>query len=122
MRAMSIPAQVKYIALSLLCIVATVNLVRTTTSIIQSSKRYDGLKNRVSELEDEKSRLMKEVSYQKSVEYVEQEARNKLNMVREGEEIYVVPAVKVLGVSTSLQSEYRKAGTNNPALWLELFF
>ena len=122
MRAMSIPAQVKYIALSLLCIVATVNLVRTTTSIIQSSKRYDGLKNRVSELEDEKSRLMKEVSYQKSVEYVEQEARNKLNMVREGEEVYVAPAAKVLGAVSYSRDAQRSASAGNPALWLELFF
>lgn len=46
-------------------------------------------------LQQQKSILEKEMQYRQSPEFVELEARNKLNMVKPGEEVYLKP--KILG-------------------------
>ncbi len=83
-------SQLKYIALSALFIFATVNFTRTTLEILKSSKRLDELKNEVSGLEKSKDGLEKSVSYMQSNDYVEERARDDLNLIKPGEKVYVV--------------------------------
>ena len=90
---MSIPAQVKYIGLSLLFAFATINLTRTTLNIIKSSERLNEAKREVLSLEEEKKRLEKELAYRKTDEFIEEKARNQLSLIRPGEQVFIVPEV-----------------------------
>ncbi len=125
MLSMSVPAKVKYIALSLLFVVASVNSVRTIVSILQSGKRLDDLKGEVAGLEEKKRLLEGQIDYRRSPEYIEKEARNKLNMVKPGEEVYVVRDAEVRKALASAEKR-PEAGPNQPqpanyVLWLDLF-
>ncbi len=66
-------------------------MVNTTRKIIQSSRRLQEGENKIAQLEEEKSRLEAQIKYKKTPEYIEEIARNKLNMAKPGEEIYMFP-------------------------------
>ena len=124
---MFIPAHVKYIVLSLLFTIATVNFARTTLSIVESSKRLDALKNEVSELEETKVALERELDFKSTDSFIEEEARNKLNLIKPGEEVFVMPVDKssqtVTSQVLSATTEVDSAGTqSNFKKWVELFF
>lgn len=128
---MTSPAQpkIKYLILSAVFLIAAYNLTRTTFEILQSSKRLDSLKDEVSTLESKKDVLEQEVAYKQTSEYVEEQARNALNLIKPGEKVYVVP--QVLGKSTKqsdsddddkkIASSESTDGKSNIQKWLELF-
>ncbi len=87
---MSVPAKAKYIALSLLFILATVNFAKTTLNILKNSRRLDDLRVEVADLEGKKVAMEQELTFRRTSEYIAREARNKLNMILPGEEVYVV--------------------------------
>ncbi|OGC47307.1 hypothetical protein A2886_01720 [candidate division WWE3 bacterium RIFCSPHIGHO2_01_FULL_42_13] len=118
---MSLPAYLKYIGLTILFAVATVNFTRTTLSVIESSKRLDEAKTEVSGLEDEKANLEKELEYKQSNEYVEKEARNKLGLVQPGEELFVVSQVLGTAAHNEEADVVAKKNLDNLHLWFELF-
>ncbi len=120
---MSVPAQVKYIVISLLFVLATINFTRTTLNIIQSSKRLDNLKEEVSTLDSKKTAKEKELAYKKSTDFVEAEARNKLSLIKSGEEVFVLPESKDSASKESvLSSATPKVDVtkSNATRWLEL--
>lgn len=130
-RLMTSPAQpkIKYLVLSAVFLIAAYNLTRTTIEILQSSKRLDDLKDEVSMLESKKDLLKQEVSYKQTDDYIEEQARNALNLVKPGEKVYVVP--QVLGKNTASndnKTETTKIASGEPTdnksnmqLWIELF-
>jgi cell division protein DivIC len=140
---MRVTAQLKYILLSVLFIIASVNITRTTLEILKSSQRLESLKNEVSELEKDKAVLENNIAYKKTEEYVEEKARNDLNMIKPGEKIYVVEGFENnLGIpdkdgsnvlSANIVNKDSKAGAGkasddtskkntNPFQWYRLFF
>ena len=87
----------------------------------------DDLEMEVSELSDRKSDLKRDREFMSSSFYIEKEARNKLNLVLPGEEIYVYPddknARNVLPeFSDKLGSKDSVEEKSNVRLWTELFF
>ena len=117
---MSIPARLKYILLTLIFTIATVNFVRTTLDILQSSKRLEDLRAEVSDMDAQKTQLQADLEYKKTRDYIEERARNALNMIKPGEKVYVPTAV--LGVATSSPSYAApQAEKSNLQLWYELF-
>lgn len=121
---MSFSARLKYIVLSVLFIVATINFTRTTIQIFESSKRLDNSRNEVLNLETRKIYLQNDLKYKKSDEYVEEKARNDLNLIKPGERIFVVS--KVLGKFASGKNENSIFKTDteksNLELWIEFLF
>jgi cell division protein FtsB len=118
---MSFPAHLKYLMLTLLFGMFAVNSVRTTLDILESSKRLESLQSEVGALEEKKGFLERSLEYKKTEEYIEERARNALNLVRPGEEVYVSP--RVMGSSSERLEEFRsKEDRPNYLLWLELFF
>lgn len=118
---MEFPAQIKYIAISLLFILASINFTRTTLSIIKSSRRLDNLQTEVEELENKKISVEQELEYKKSDEYIEQVARNDLNLIKPGERVFVSPDV----LSTVTEKTNQAASNieqSNAKLWANLFF
>jgi len=128
------PARLKYIVISLLLVFGMFNFTRTTMDIIQSSKRLESMQKTVSSLEKKKKALDKELKYKKTTRFVEEQARNRLNMAKRGEDVLVLPVAlrdtykitsrletpngQVMGDTDSMENEERR----NFWLWLELFF
>lgn len=131
---MLFPAHLKYIVISALLLLGMFNFTRTTMDIIQSSKRLENMQKTVKGLEKKKQSLDKELKYKKTSRFIEEQARNRLNMVKKGEEVLVLPAslqdpskvsakldkptMQVLGDTDTPENEDRR----NFWLWLELFF
>ena len=128
------PARLKYIVISVLLLFGMFNFTRTTMDIIQSSKRLESMQKTVSSLEKKKLALDKELKYKKTARFIEEQARNRLNMAKKGEDVLVLPAAlrdpskitsrlekpngQVMGDTDSVENEERR----NFWLWLELFF
>lgn len=71
------------------------SFITATFKVVQRSRRLIEAKQELTALQQQKSDLEKEAAYRKSPQFIEEEARNKLNMVKPGEEIYLRP--KILG-------------------------
>ena len=71
------------------------SLITSTLRVVQRSKRLLEVKEELKALEQQKTALEKEAEYRKSAQFIEEEARNKLNMVKPGEEVYLKP--KIMG-------------------------
>jgi cell division protein FtsB len=129
---MRIPAHIKYVVISILFILAAINFTRTTLEILKSSKRLDDLKVEVTQLEEHKNSLEDDIQYKNSDEYVEERARNDLNLVKPGEKVYVVENLDlkvsdnkkddVLSSFSKKVEERSKSQGSYAYQWFELFF
>ena len=118
-------AQTRYVILSILLIFATVNITKTTLDILQSSKRLNELQGEVSELEDKKTSLTNTIDYKNSDAYVEEKARNELNLIKPGEKVYVVLGnVAASSINSNILGESSDSGgikDTNLYHWYRLF-
>lgn len=69
------------------------NFTRTTMDIIQTSKRLQGMQDNVKGLETRKKALERDLRYKKTSRFIEEEARNRLNMIKKGEKVLVLPVL-----------------------------
>ena len=81
--------------ISVILLIFTANFVTGTVKMLQKGKRLTDAKKELESLEARKAGLEEELEYRRSSEFVEEEARNKLNMVKPGEDVYLKP--KILG-------------------------
>jgi cell division protein FtsB len=79
------------IPLLLLGLFLVFHLSRSLWDIYHRTDRVGELKNEIQKLREEKSRLEEEKAFRQTAEFIEQEARNKLQMTKEGEHVVVVP-------------------------------
>ncbi len=120
---MAIPAQLKYIILSILFIIATVNFTRTTLRILESSRRLENTKKEAELLQKEKQDLTEKITYRQTDDYIEEQARNELNLVKPGEEVYLSPETLGYKAEEPLQQPVaNKQKAKNYQIWLDLFF
>jgi cell division protein FtsB len=117
---MSIPAQLKYIVFTLLFVIATVNFARTTLTILHSSQRLEDLKTDVSTLEAKRSNMEKTIEYKKTDEFIEERARNALNLIKPGERVFVMPVVLAASSEKSVSNAVEKEKSNFQR-WIDLF-
>lgn len=128
---MLIPVQFKYVALIVLFALASVNFTKTALEIVNNSKRLDSLHYEVSSLKQEKADLDSIVAYKQTDQYVEEKARNDLNMIKPGEKVYVLEKISVesgefspeavrKGVATSVLGA-SATDESNLSSWLKLF-
>ncbi len=128
---MAMPAQTKYIVLSVLFILASINFTRTALEILENSKRLDSLSQEVKEMEEEKQDYKNEVAYKKTDEYIEEKARNDLNLIKPGEKVYVVPReFKEIDLESNVLGQKSMSGKlflgkfaheSNIVKWIRLF-
>jgi cell division protein FtsB len=119
-------SRAKYLLLSALFLLATYNITKTTLEIHESSKRLEELRSEFGQQKAENAKLMGDFEHSKTEGFVEEIARNKLNMARPGERV-LIPVVA--GASTegkSLSDEIREGllgqeGLPNYKKWLKLF-
>lgn len=117
------------IVLSLVLVIISANFVRSAVDALNSRKRLDEALEREKILIEQRDRLKDDVAYKKTVEYIEESARNELNMIKEGEKVYVVsdgagsgnsPMSEVV-LGTSDKPEKVKSAPNW-YVWYKLFF
>jgi len=126
---MALPARSKYIILSVLFILASINFVRTGVEILENSKRLDDLSQEVNEMDLNKKDLEESVQYKKTEEYIEERARNDLSMIKPGEKVYVLSQpeavtakkIDVLSAESIRESNIEDDKLSNIEQWINLF-
>ncbi len=105
LRVMSTFSNFKTISVSVILLVASFSFIKTTLEIMKSSSRIDNLRAEVVVLEQNKEKLEKDLEEQRSREFIEKEAREKLNLIKPGEKIYVLDEEFENKLNNSLQME-----------------
>ncbi len=128
---MAVPAHMKYMLLTVLFVLASFNFTRTALEIIENSKRLDSLSQEVEEMKEDKRNYENEVAFKKTDEYIEEKARNDLNLIKPGEKVYVVSGdmqkvdleSQVLGQKAVSQKLFlgKLDGESNLVRWWRLF-
>jgi cell division protein FtsB len=121
---MSKISKFKYLLGSILFIFLSVSFVKSSFDVLKSKDRLDEVNVEVQELEEEKSEIEKDIEYRRSDEYVEEKARNELNLIKPGEKVYVVmggddPSEGVLSETDVAEEPDDKS---NWYSWYKLFF
>jgi len=88
--------------------------------LIGASRRVKIMEEKVAELEKEKKKLSSKYKYYQSLEFIEEEARNKLNMAKPGETIVVLPPN--LSETLNHSKIQTEAPLPNWKKWWNLFF
>ncbi len=108
-------------AIILLVLVIAYNLLVQITGALQSGDRLSSQADTVFRLEAKNKELKKKLSQIQSQEFIEQQARDKLGLGKNGETIVIIPDEKikqVLGTTESAQ----EARLPNWLGWFRVFF
>ena len=119
-------SDLKYVLVAFLLLFLSFGLVKSTFEVLKSNKRLEDLNKEVSVLEEEKSVLTENIAYKQTNEYIEERAREDLNLVKPGEKVYVIvgdDAAKVLSESSiRLEKKEKPYMNSNWYMWYRLFF
>jgi len=123
---------VLYLVFAGLITLSIFNTYKAVTDIVALSKSEAEADREITRLEEEKSILQKRLESVNSEMFVEKEARTKLNMKKEGEEVYIIPtssgSVKdqnIIDESSVLGDSTRNKDlveASNFEKWLEILF
>lgn len=89
-----------YLVTILVGLILIVNLVRTIYQTYRSGQRVATLAREVEGLRVQEDQLKEKLAYRQSEEFVEQEARDKLNLVKPGETVVVFDESEELGTKS----------------------
>lgn len=113
----------KYLTTIVLIIVASfilLGLGRQIADAVQAGKRLDTKADEVNKLQQQNQELKKKLTQVSSSDYVEQIAREKLNMAKPGETVVVVPDNAISHILAS-QNPPTEAKLANWQGWVKLF-
>lgn len=123
---MFLPNSIKKLSLILFLIYAFYSTFNTISSIhtnvIQKDQEYQ---EKILGLKDEKATLETKLNTINSDEFVEKEARSRLNMKKEGEEVYLITSNEVVKTQEVSYTETLPQAPNqasNLDRWMELLF
>lgn len=86
-------------------------------------KRLEQAKEKEQALILERDGILERIEYKKTQEYVEESARNSLNMIKPGEKVYVVEGGEVESVTNErIYEPVEDKSDPNWYLWYKLFF
>jgi len=108
-----------FIALAISILVIN-NLIRSIYDLWQKHDLITSAEKELSRQKQENQRLKSQLSFVKSKEFVEEEARNKLFLVKPGEQRVMIPE-KLVKISTP-SANIHKDDPPNWKKWLRLFF
>jgi len=104
----------------LLGMVFIVKLTGDFLRLIKASQRIKLMEEKVLKLEEKKKELSEKYQYYQTPEFIEEEARNKLNMAKPGETIVILPPN--LGEVLSRPKTQVEPPIPNWKKWWNLFF
>ena len=119
---MNLPVLLKRIVFYSLLIYAFYSLSITTRDIYSLSSKESEKVNKITSLEDQKEKKNLELNYLNSDEFVEKEARTKLNMKKENEQVFVVPVESSSQNSDSNNVLGAQKSRSNLQKWMEVLF
>jgi cell division protein FtsL len=124
---MSKSTKFKYIIGTVVLFVVSISLIKSSIQVFKSKGRLDDVQTELSRLESEKKRLEDEIAYKQTDEYIEEKAREDLNLIKPGEKVYVVVGQDTKSSSESVlsgSSERKKSDSRdkNWYSWYKLFF
>lgn len=108
----------------IIIVVSAMLVVNLSRSIWDLWRRRDILGERqavLKRLEAEQARLQKEYEYAQSPEFIEQEARNRLGLAREGETVVLLPKSQIPNPNDQTKEE-KEENVPNWKKWWRLFF
>ena len=125
---MSKNGKLKYFIGSVLLCILSISFIRSSFDVLKSKDRLDSVDAEVLKLEEKKLHLEKEIAFKKTDGFVEETARNDLNLIKEGEKVYVVKWDKSADSekddalsANSVGVENEKSNANWYS-WYQLFF
>lgn len=109
-----------YIGIFLVSTGLIVKIVGDILRFLKTEEKIKEVEKRVVQLEEEKRKLSQKYQYYQSSEFIEEEARNKLNMARPGETVIILPPnfQELIGSKKGKQEEK----IPNWKRWWKLFF
>lgn len=122
---MSKTSVIKFILGTILFTLLSVSFVKSSFDVLEGRDRLYEVREDVEELEKQKEQIKEGIEYKKSDEYVEEKARNELNLIKPGEKVYVVMGGESSHNNVLSESDFNSediAKTSNWYLWYRLFF
>lgn len=107
--------------LAVVLVLVVISLGRESYRYFQINQEIRKLKNKIEELRKSNEELIKTREFYQSKEFLEEEARKKFGLVKEGENVIIVAS----GQDEELKQEAEKKleqQTLNPKLWWDYFF
>ena len=104
--------------LLILSIILTINIVRTFADLSRQENIIKEATDRLQEAEEEKGNLQKNLAKVESQEFIEREARNKLNLGKEGEVVLILPSISLVVTPSAIPAD----NSANWKKWVRLFF
>jgi cell division protein FtsB len=118
---MNLPILLKRIVFYSAMIFGIYNLTSLSLDIYGLSQKEAEKNQKIQNLEAEKSKLNERLSYINSEDFVEKEARTKLNMKKEGEQVFVVNNGSD-SFNSSSENEKKQEKKSNFSKWMEVIF
>ena len=97
-----------------------ISLTKDISRLLQAAGRVKLVEEKAQKLKEEQQKLLEKRAYFQSEEFIEEEARNKLNMVKPGETVVILPP----NLAQALGREEKLAVPEIPnwRKWWNLFF
>jgi len=118
---------VRNITIAIVLLAFSYGLVKSTLDVYRGGKRLVGLENELMELEKRKAELDQRIEYKQTDAYIEERARNDLNLIKPGESVFVVSgpgSEGYLDKRVLSEKDIRKEGLyggNSSANWFKWF-
>ena len=103
--------------ISIFSLATIVNLSRSVWNVWQKGSIVSEREAVLSQLKKENTELKQKLAEVNTLEFVEKQARDKLNLQKEGEIVVVLPKEEVAGISTHAEED-----PANWQKWWKLFF
>ena len=97
------------------------NLLKQISDTLKSSERLSGMVDDIQKLEIKNKELKKKLTDVKSPEFVEEQARNKLGLVKGGETVVIIAQERIKQILGS-SSSAKEAKLPNWLGWLKVFW
>ncbi|MBX4205750.1 septum formation initiator family protein [Candidatus Microgenomates bacterium] len=103
-------------------ILLTITLIRNILVISSANQKMQNLKKEIVDINIKNENLKKQIQISSTEEFKEQQARDKLGLVKEGETIIVLPETEILKkFSPKIEEEQETLPEPNWKKWLNLF-
>lgn len=113
--------KVLFVIISLICIVIAYNLLTQIFNALKSEERLSTAAEALYKLEVKNKQLKQKLEEISSKEFIEEQARNKLNLSKLGETVVIIPDEKINQVLGASESASEKRLPNWLGWW-RLFF
>lgn len=107
-----------FLAVVVVSLILVFSSTRRILDLRTTSQKVDELSQYLEDLKSQNEQLRRELEYKKSERFLEEEIRNKLGLVKPGEEVVLLP----LEEAQNQETRIKKKEEQNYIKWWKLFF